>query len=89
MGVVSAKNNRLVTLEDTDSRAHESVRVEGVVTESLPNAIYRVKLAGGQLATAHVSTELRMHIVRILPGDKVLLELSRFDLNRGRIIQRV
>lgn len=82
-------NSGRVTFQQREPEARESIRVEGVVTESLPNAVYRVKLVGGNSATAHVSEKLRMHVVRILPGDRVVLELSSFDLARGRILQRL
>ena len=64
------------------------VKVEGVVTETLPNAMFRVELEGGHKVLGHVSGKMRMHYIRILPGDKVLLELSPYDLTRGRITRR-
>ncbi|HIC91083.1 MAG TPA: translation initiation factor IF-1 [Syntrophaceae bacterium] len=66
----------------------EPIQVEGTVTETLPNAMFRVELDGGHKVLAHVSGKMRMHFIRILPGDKVLLELSPYDLTRGRIIYR-
>jgi translation initiation factor IF-1 len=62
--------------------------VEGTVTETLPNALYKVQLASGQSVVAHVSPRLRMPLVRILAGDKVTVELSPYDLGRGSIIKR-
>ncbi|HJM69017.1 MAG TPA: translation initiation factor IF-1 [Candidatus Babeliales bacterium] len=64
------------------------VKVEGVVRETLPNAMFRVELEGGHEVLGHVSGKMRMHYIRILPGDKVLLELSPYDLTRGRITRR-
>ena len=67
----------------------EAVQVEGVIVESLPNAMFRVELANQHKVLAHVSGKMRMNFIRILPGDKVMLELSPYDLTRGRIIYRV
>ncbi len=67
----------------------EAVQVEGVVVESLPNAMFRVELENKHIVLAHVSGKMRMHFIRILPGDKVMCELSPYDLTRGRIIYRV
>ena len=64
------------------------IRVDGVVNETLPNAMFRVEIEGGHTILAHVSGKMRMHYIRILPGDKVTLELSPYDLTRGRIILR-
>jgi translation initiation factor IF-1 len=65
------------------------VRVEGTVRETLPNAMFRVELEGGHVVLGHVSGKMRMNYIRILPGDKVLLELSPYDLTRGRITRRL
>jgi translation initiation factor IF-1 len=67
----------------------ESIEVEGVVIESLPNATFRVELANGHLVLAHVSGRIRKNYVRILPQDRVLVELSPYDLSRGRITYRL
>ena len=67
----------------------EAVQVEGTVIEALPNAMFRVELQNQHLVLAHVSGKMRMNFIRILPGDKVMLELSPYDLTRGRIIYRV
>lgn len=67
----------------------EAVQVEGTVVESLPNAMFRVELQNQHKVLAHVSGKMRMNFIRILPGDKVMLELSPYDLTRGRIIYRV
>jgi len=64
------------------------IQFEGVVQESLPNATFRVLLDNGHTVLAHISGRMRMHWIRILPGDRVTVELSPYDLNRGRIIYR-
>jgi len=66
----------------------ESIEVEGTITESLPNAMFRVELPNGHGVLAHVSGKIRMNFIRILPGDRVLVELSPYDLGRGRITYR-
>ena len=66
----------------------EAIEVEGVVVESLPNAMFRVELANGHMVLAHISGRMRVHYIRILPGDRVLIELSPYDLSRGRITYR-
>jgi translation initiation factor IF-1 len=66
----------------------EAIEVEGVVVETLPNAMFRVELKNGHRVLAHISGKMRMHFIKILPGDKVLIELSPYDLSRGRIIYR-
>ncbi|MFC2059548.1 translation initiation factor IF-1 [Chloroflexota bacterium] len=66
----------------------EAIEVEGTVVEPLPNAMFRVELPKGHKVLAHISGRIRMHYIRILPGDKVLIELSPYDLSRGRIIYR-
>jgi translation initiation factor IF-1 len=67
----------------------EAIEVEGVVIEPLPNAMFRVELENGHKVLAHISGKMRMHYIRILPGDKVKMELSPYDLTRGRITFRV
>ncbi len=67
----------------------EAIEVEGVVIEALPNAMFRVELANGHHVLAHISGKIRVHYIRILPGDKVLIELSPYDLSRGRITYRL
>ena len=64
------------------------IEVEGTVVESMPNAIFKVELENGHVVTAHISGKLRMHYIKILPGDKVKLELSTYDLTKGRITWR-
>jgi translation initiation factor IF-1 len=64
------------------------IEVQGVVKETLPNAMFRVQLDNGHKILAHISGKMRMHFIRILPGDKVTVELSPYDLTRGRITYR-
>jgi len=66
----------------------ELIEVEGTILESLPNAMFKVELDNKHVVLAHVSGKIRMHFIRILPGDRVKLELSPYDLSRGRIIYR-
>ncbi|OGP47959.1 MAG: translation initiation factor IF-1 [Deltaproteobacteria bacterium GWF2_42_12] len=66
----------------------EAIQVEGTVIETLPNAMFRVELENKHVVLAHVSGKMRMHFIKILPGDKVTVELSPYDLTRGRIIYR-
>ena len=67
----------------------ELIETEGKIVEALPNAMFRVELENGHVVLAHVSGKMRMNFIRILPGDKVKLELSPYDLTRGRITFRV
>lgn len=67
----------------------DAIEVEGTVLEPLPNAMFRVELANGHKVLAHVSGKMRMHYIKILPGDKVTVELSPYDLTRGRITYRI
>lgn len=64
------------------------IRVEGVVKELLPNTMFRVELQNGHRILAHISGRMRMHFIRILPGDKVTIEMTPYDLNKGRIVYR-
>jgi len=66
----------------------EKIEVEGTVTEALPNAMFRVELDNGHRILAHISGKMRMHFIKILAGDKVKVELSPYDLTRGRIVYR-
>ncbi len=67
----------------------ESIEVEGTVVEALPNAMFRVELANQHQVLAHISGKIRLHYIKILPGDKVLIDLSPYDLGRGRITYRL
>ena len=66
----------------------DGIRVDAVVKEALPNAVFRVQLENGHIVTAHVSGKMRMHFIRILPGDHVTVEVSPYDLSKGRIVYR-
>jgi translation initiation factor IF-1 len=66
----------------------DTIEVEGVIVEPLPNAMFRVELSNGHKVLAHISGKIRLHYIRILPGDRVLVELSPYDLTRGRITYR-
>ena len=66
----------------------DAIEVEGTVVEPLPNAMFRVKLENDHVVLAHISGKMRMHYIRILPGDRVLVELSPYDLTRGRVVYR-
>lgn len=66
----------------------DAIKVDGRVLETLPNAMFRVELQNGHLIMAHVSGKMRMHFIRILAGDKVTVEMSPYDLSKGRIIMR-
>ena len=66
----------------------EAIEVEGVVLEKLPNAMFKVEIEGGHVILAHISGKLRMNYIKILPGDKVTLALSPYDLSKGRFIWR-
>ncbi len=67
----------------------EAIEVEGTVVEPLPNGMFRVELANGHKVLAHISGKIRLHYIKVLPGDKVLIELSPYDLGRGRITYRL
>ncbi len=69
-------------------KTEEPIKVEGTVVELLPNTMFRVQIPSGRLVLAHISGKMRLHFIRILPGDKVMLEMSPYDLSKGRIIFR-
>ena len=66
----------------------DTIRLQAKVTDALPNAMFKVELENGHKIMAHVSGKMRMHFIRILPGDTVVVEMSPYDLNRGRIVLR-
>ena len=74
--------------ENPADTKEQGIEVQGVIAENLPNAMFRVKLESGHEVLAHVSGKIRMNFIRILPGDRVLVELSPYDLTRGRILYR-
>ena len=67
----------------------EVIRLEGEVVETLPSASFRVRLDGGHEVLAHISGKMRVHYIRLLPGDRVIVEMSPYDLTRGRVVQRL
>ncbi len=71
------------------SQNKEIVKLEGVVTENLPSTTFKVKLDNGHEILAHISGRMRVNYIRLIPGDKVLLEMSPYDLTKGRIVQRL
>ena len=70
------------------TKRDDAIELEGTVVEPLPNAMFRVELENGHKVLAHISGKMRMHFIKILPGDKVTVELSPYDLTRGRIVYR-
>lgn len=80
-GLKRKGNNRFMSKSDT-------IQVNGKVVEPLPNAMFKVELENGHIILAHISGKMRMHYIRILPGDKVTVELTPYDLTRGRIVYR-
>ncbi len=70
------------------TKREDAIELEGTVVEPLPNAMFKVELENGHMVLAHISGKIRMNYIRILPGDKVVLELSPYDLSRGRITYR-
>lgn len=77
-----------IPLREKDMAKEEPIKVEGKVLETLPNAMFKVELENKHQVLAHISGKMRMHFIKILPGDKVTVELSPYDLNRGRITYR-
>lgn len=75
-------------IDERNMAKEEAIEVEGRVIEPLPNAMFRVELENGHKVLAHISGKMRMHFIKILPGDKVTVELSPYDLTRGRITYR-
>ncbi len=68
---------------------NQTIELEGKVIESLPNTVFRVQLDSGQIIQGHLSGKMRLHRIRVLPGDKVLLEVTPYDLSKGRITRRL
>jgi translation initiation factor IF-1 len=71
------------------SKEKEIIKLQGVVRETLPSTTFRVELENGHEVLAHISGRMRVHYIRLLPGDRVLLEMSPYDLTKGRIVQRL
>jgi translation initiation factor IF-1 len=76
-------------LASSKPKDKDVIEVEGTVAEALPNAMFKVELQNGHAVLAHISGKMRMNFIRVVPGDKVLVELSPYDLKRGRITRRV
>ena len=74
--------------QETNMAKKDTIRLQATVTDALPNAMFRVELENGHRILAHVSGKMRMNFIRILPGDVVTVEMSPYDLNRGRIVLR-
>lgn len=79
---------RASTLAEDMAKKDGVIEIEGTVNEALPNAMFRVELANGHIVLAHISGKMRQHYIRILPEDRVVVELSPYDLTRGRIVYR-
>ncbi len=75
-------------MSDAKKTTKEVIEVEGTVVETLPNALFRVKLENGHVILAHISGKMRMHYIRIIPSDRVTVEMTPYDLSKGRIIYR-
>ncbi len=73
---------------EKEEKKGDKIEVEGNILEALPNAMFRVEIAPGKIILAHISGRMRMHYIKILPGDRVKIELSPYDLTRGRIVFR-
>ncbi|MGH2587955.1 MAG: translation initiation factor IF-1 [Dehalococcoidia bacterium] len=78
----------MVSEQRRERKKREAIEVEGTVVEPLPNAMFKVELPNGHNVLAHISGKIRMHFIKILPGDRVIVELSPYDLTRGRITYR-
>lgn len=82
------RNTAPKTEEPQGGEKEQGIEVQGTISETLPNAMFRVELESGHQVLAHISGKIRMHFIKILPGDRVLVELSPYDLTRGRILYR-
>ncbi len=71
------------------NKEKELIKIEGVIVETLPSTTFRVKLDNGHEVLAHISGRMRVHYIRLLPGDRVLMEMSPYDLTKGRVVQRM
>jgi translation initiation factor IF-1 len=85
---VEAGFPRVAKNKEKGAQKEEGIQIEGTVIETLPNAMFKVELDNGHRVLAHISGKMRMHYIRILPGDRVLVELSPYDLTRGRVVYR-
>jgi translation initiation factor IF-1 len=75
--------------DSAQDKSKEVIELEGKVVENLPNALFRVQITSGQIILAHIAGKLRVHRIRVLPGDNVIIEVTPYDLTRGRIIRRL
>ena len=82
------ENSKTDTSKETEMSKADMIELEGTVVEAMPNAVFKVEIPGGHQILAHISGKLRMNFIRIYPGDKVTIELSPYDLTRGRITWR-
>lgn len=88
IGLISPFEILLQGMSENKNIDKNVIQVEGIVEELLPNTVFRVKLKTGQKIIAHISGRMRMHFIKLLPGDTVLMEMSPYDLTKGRIIRR-
>lgn len=82
------RNNNTLSKQDSDIEGDKRLEVDGTIVEKLPNNIFRVELKNGHIVLAHLSGKMKMNFISIIPGDKVRVELTPYDLNRGRIVFR-
>ena len=88
LGLSKSCESEYNEIQDGKMVKKDSIRLQAKVTDALPNAVFKVELDNGHKVLAHVSGKMRMHYIRILPGDTVIVEMSPYDLNRGRIVLR-
>ena len=88
LGLSKSCESEYNEIQDRKMVKKDSIRLQAKVTDALPNAVFKVELENGHQVLAHVSGKMRMHYIRILPGDTVIVEMSPYDLNRGRIVLR-
>ena len=88
LGLSKSCESEYNEVQDRKMVKKDSIRLQAKVTDALPNAVFKVELDNGHKVLAHVSGKMRMHYIRILPGDTVIVEMSPYDLNRGRIVLR-
>lgn len=88
LGLSKSFESEYNEIQDRKMVKKDTIRLQAKVTDALPNAVFKVELENGHEVLAHVSGKMRMHYIRILPGDTVIVEMSPYDLNRGRIVLR-
>jgi len=88
LGLSKSCESEYNEIQDRKMVKKDTIRLQAKVTDALPNAVFKVELENGHQVLAHVSGKMRMHYIRILPGDTVIVEMSPYDLNRGRIVLR-